>query len=88
MDDLILMLKGAMAAEGRAGLMMNVPKAGLDAVLALMPGHTPTISGLSDPNWIDVVVILTEEEVRGLIPKLKRAGATSIVEFPLNKIID
>ncbi len=88
MDDLILMLKGAMAAEGRAGLMMNVPKAGLDAVLALMPGHKPTISGLSDPNWIDVVVILTEEEVRGLIPKLKRAGATSIVEFPLNKIID
>ncbi len=88
MDDLILMLKGAMAAEGRAGLMMNVPKASLDTVLALMPGHTPTISGLSDPNWIDVVVILTEEEVRGLIPKLKRAGATSIVEFPLNKIID
>lgn len=88
MDDLILMLKGAMAAEGRAGLMMNVPKASQEAVLALMPGHTPTISGLSDPNWIDVVVILTEEEVRGLIPKLKRAGATSIVEFPLNKIID
>lgn len=88
MDDLILMLRGAMAAEGKAGLMMNVPKASQEAVLALMPGHTPTISALSDPNWVDVVVILTEDEVRGLIPKLKRAGATSIVEFPLNKIID
>jgi ATP phosphoribosyltransferase len=53
-----------------------------------MPGHTPTISALSDPAWVDVVVILSEEEVRGLIPPLKRAGATSIVEFPLNKIID
>lgn len=88
MDDLILMLKGAMAAEGKVGLMMNVPKGAQEAVLALMPGHTPTLSTLSDPNWIDVVVILSEEEVRGLIPPLKRAGATSIVEFPLNKIID
>ena len=68
--------------------MMNVPKAKQDEVLALMPGHTPTLSALSDPAWIDVVVILTEDEVRGLIPRLKRAGATSIVEFPLNKIID
>ncbi|MCU0702921.1 MAG: ATP phosphoribosyltransferase [Fimbriiglobus sp.] len=88
MDDLILMLKGAMAAEGKVGLMMNVPKESLDAVLALMPGHTPTISGLSDPAWVDVVVILSESEVRGLIPPLKRAGASSLVEFPLNKIID
>jgi len=88
MDDLILMLKGAMAAEGKVGLMMNVPKDKQGGVLALMPGHTPTISGLSDPSWIDVVVILSEDEVRKLIPALKRAGATSIVEFPLNKIID
>jgi ATP phosphoribosyltransferase len=88
MDDLILMLKGAMAAEGKVGLMMNVPKDQQGGVLALMPGHTPTISGLSDPGWVDVVVILSEGEVRGLIPSLKRAGATSIVEFPLNKIID
>jgi ATP phosphoribosyltransferase len=88
MDDLILMLKGAMAAEGKVGLMMNVPRAAQEAVLALMPGHTPTLSSLSDPNWVDVMVILSEEEVRGLIPSLKRAGATAIVEFPLNKIID
>jgi ATP phosphoribosyltransferase len=88
MDDLILMLKGAMAAEGKVGLMMNVPRTAQDAVLALMPGHTPTLSSLSDPAWIDVVVILSEDEVRKLIPSLKRAGATAIVEFPLNKIID
>ena len=88
MDDLILMLRGAMAAEGKAGLMMNVPKTALDEVLALMPDRKPTLSTLSDPNWIDVMVILSEEDVRGLIPQLKRAGATSIVEFPLTKIID
>jgi ATP phosphoribosyltransferase len=88
MDDLVLMLRGAMAAEGKVGLMMNVPKSAQEAVLKLMPSHTPTLSSLSDPNWIDVMVILSEEEVRGLIPPLKRAGAVSIVEFPLNKIID
>ncbi len=89
MDDLVMMLRGAMAAEGKVGLMMNVPKTRLDEVLAAMPpGHKPTISGLSDPAWVDVVVILAENQVRKLIPGLKRAGATSIVEFPLNKIID
>ena len=88
MVDLILMLKGAMATEGKVGLMMNVSKDQQGGVLALMPGHTPTISGLSDPGWVDVVVILSEGEVRGLSPSLKRAGATSVVEFPLNKIID
>jgi len=88
MDDLVLMLRGAMAAEGRVGLMMNVPKGRQEAVLALMPGHTPTLSSLADPAWVDVLVILSEDEVRKLIPALKRAGATGIVEFPLNKIID
>ena len=89
MDDLVMMLRGAMAAEGKVGLMMNVPKSHLAEVLAAMPpGQKPTISGLSDPDWVDVVVILAENLVRKLIPGLKRAGATSIVEFPLNKIID
>jgi ATP phosphoribosyltransferase len=87
-DDIVLLLRGAMAAEGRVGLMMNVPKASLDAVLALMPDRKPTISGLSDPGWVDVMVILAEDMVRRLIPRLKRAGASAIVEFPLNKIID
>jgi len=87
-DDLVLMLQGAMAAEGKVGLMMNVPRGKLDAVLALMPDRKPTISALSDAEWVDVLVIMAEDNVRRLIPALKRAGANSIVEFPLNKIID
>jgi ATP phosphoribosyltransferase len=89
MDDLVLMLRGAMAAEGKVGLMMNVRKADLPAVLAVLPAlQKPTISGLSDPDWADVLTILTEDTVRHIIPKLKAAGATGIVEFPLNKVID
>jgi ATP phosphoribosyltransferase len=87
-DDLVLMLQGAMAAEGKVGLMMNVPRGKLDGVLALMPDRKPTISTLSDPEWVDVLVILSEDVVRRLIPSLKRAGATGIVEFPLSKIIE
>jgi ATP phosphoribosyltransferase len=89
MADLVLMLKGAMAAEGKVGLMMNVPRARLDAVLAILPAlQTPTISGLSDPAWVDVNTILDEADVRRIIPRLKAAGATGIVEYPLNKIIE
>lgn len=89
MDDLILMLKGAMAAEGKVGLMMNVRRDGLDAVLAILPAlQTPTISSLSDPSWVDVNTILDEAEVRRIIPRLKAVGACGIVEYPLNKIID
>ncbi|OWK45055.1 ATP phosphoribosyltransferase [Fimbriiglobus ruber] len=89
MDDLILMLRGAMAAENKVGLMMNVRKADLEKVLAVLPAMLkPTISGLSDPNWADVMAILDEDAVRRLIPDLKRSGASGIVEFPLTKIID
>ncbi len=89
MDDLILMLQGAMAAEGKVGLMMNVRKADLPTVLGLLPAlQTPTISALSDDNWVDVNTILEEQQVRKLIPQLKRAGASGLVEYPLNKIID
>jgi ATP phosphoribosyltransferase len=89
MDDLILMLRGAMAAEGKVGLMLNVKKSDLPAVLDLLPAlQTPTISSLSDPEWVDVNTILEESIVRRLIPELKRAGACGLVEYPLNKIID
>ncbi len=89
MDDLVMMLKGAMAAEGKVGLMMNVKRADLDRVLSILPAlQTPTISSLSDPNWVDVNTILEELDVRRLIPQLKRAGACGLVEYPLNKIID
>src|ERR1700730_9084997 len=88
MDDLVLMLQGAMAAEGKVGLMMNVRKADLPAVLKILPAlQKPTISSLSDPEWVDVITILDESVVRHIIPQLKQAGAQGIVEYPLNKII-
>jgi ATP phosphoribosyltransferase len=89
MDDLILMLQGAMAAEGKVGLMMNVRKTDLPAVLKILPAlQTPTISSLSNPEWVDVNTIIDESVVRTIVPQLKAAGATGIVEYPLNKIID
>jgi ATP phosphoribosyltransferase len=89
MDDLVLMLQGAMAADGKVGLMMNVRKADLSAVLGILPAlQTPTISSLSDPDWVDVNTILDENTVRHIVPQLKQAGARGIVEYPLNKIID
>lgn len=89
MDDLVLMLRGAMAAEGKVGLMMNVRKADQAAVLAVLPAlQKPTISALSDPEWVDVMTIIDEDTVRHIIPKLKAAGARGIVEYPLTKIID
>jgi len=89
MEDLLLMLKGAMAAEGKVGLMMNVRKGDLPAVLKILPAlQTPTISSLSDPDWVDVNTIIDENTVRQIVPQLKQAGARGIVEYPLNKIID
>ena len=88
-DDIVLMLQGAMAAEGKVGLMMNVPRDRLDSVLALLPAlQKPTISSLADNDWTDVNTILDESIVRHIIPRLKAAGARGIVEYPLNKVID
>jgi ATP phosphoribosyltransferase len=89
MDDLVLMLQGAMAAEGKVGLMMNVRKGDVPKVLGVLPAlQKPTVSSLSDPEWVDVLTILNEDTLRQLIPRLKAAGACGIVEFPINKIID
>jgi ATP phosphoribosyltransferase len=89
MDDLVLMLQGAMAAEGKVGLMMNVRKADLPAVVKILPAlQTPTVSSLSDAEWVAVNTILDENTVRHIVPQLKQAGARGIVEYPLNKIID
>lgn len=88
MDDLVLMLRGAMAAEGKVGLMMNVRKVDVEKVLQVLPAlQKPTISALSDPEWVDVMTIIDEDVVRHLIPCLKAAGACGIVEYPINKII-
>jgi ATP phosphoribosyltransferase len=87
-DDIVLMLQGAMAAEGKVGLMMNVQKKDLEAVLRILPAlQKPTISSLSDANWVAVNTILDENIVRHIIPQLKQTGAQGIVEYPLNKII-
>jgi ATP phosphoribosyltransferase len=89
MDDMVLMLQGAMAAEGKVGLMMNVRKADLPGVLKVLPAlQKPTVSSLSDESWVAVNTILDENTVRHIIPQLKQAGARGIVEYPLNKIID
>ena len=88
-DDLALLLRGAIAAEQKAGLMMNVPRECLSDVLALLPAlHKPTVSSLADEDWVDVITIVDEAIIRHVIPKLKAAGARGIVEYPLNKIID
>ncbi len=89
MDNIVMMLKGAIAAEGKVGLMMNVPRKNLDGVLKVLPAlQTPTISSMSDPDWVDVNTILSEETVRNIVPQLREAGARGIVEYPINKIID
>ncbi len=78
-----------MAAEGKVGLMMNVPRASVKQVVSLLPAlQKPTISSLADEAWVDVNTILDESVVRHIIPQLKAAGARGIVEYPLNKIID
>ncbi|MEI7683612.1 MAG: ATP phosphoribosyltransferase [Planctomycetota bacterium] len=88
MDDLVMMLEGALAAEGKVGLMMNVPTASLQAVLGVLPAlKNPTISSLSDEKWVALNTIIDENTVRHIIPQLKAAGASGIVEYPINKII-
>jgi ATP phosphoribosyltransferase len=87
-DNLALMLQGAIAAQGQVGLMLNARKADLQAVLAVLPAlNAPTISALSDPEWVAVNTVLDERLVRDVVPKLKATSATGIVEYPLNKIV-
>ena len=88
-EDIALMLKGAMAAEGKVWLSMNVKRTDLEAVLSILPAlDKPTIASLSDPTWVDVTTIVDEDVVRVIVPRLKKAGAHGIVEYPLNKIIE
>ncbi|HUF22818.1 MAG TPA: ATP phosphoribosyltransferase [Vicinamibacterales bacterium] len=87
-QNIALLLKAAIEAQGRVGIMLNVERRGLDRVLALLPAlQRPTISSLSDPDWVAVNTIIEERTVRELIPKLKAAEAHGIVEYPLNKIV-
>jgi ATP phosphoribosyltransferase len=86
--NLALLLRAAIEAQGRVGLMLNVRRADLSAVLDLLPAlQRPTISSLSDDEWVAVNTIIEERTVRDLMPKLKAAGGQGIVEYPLNKIV-
>ncbi|MFH1190146.1 MAG: ATP phosphoribosyltransferase [Candidatus Omnitrophota bacterium] len=87
-ENLALLLKGAILAEDKVGLKMNVARSNLNAVLNLLPAmKKPTIANLTDPGWVDVETIIDEKVVKHLIPGLKRAGAEGIIEYPLNKVI-
>ena len=88
MKNIVMLLKGALAAEDKVGVKMNVPRKDLKKVMSLLPSmHSPTISALSDEDWYDLEVVIDERTVRDLIPKLKKAGASGIVEYQLNKVI-
>ena len=87
-EGILTLLNGALQAEEKVGLKMNVPKDKLQEILKILPAlQKPTIAHLSDEKWVDVDTIIDEKTVRDLIPKLKKAGAAGIVEYPLNKVI-
>jgi ATP phosphoribosyltransferase len=87
-DNISLMLNAAIAAQGRVGLMLNARKADLQRVIGVLPAlNSPTVSQLSDAEWVALNTILDEALVREVIPKLKAAGATGIVEYPLSKVV-
>ena len=88
MENLAMMLRGAIEAQGRVGLMLNVRKQDLDAVLGVLPAlKKPTISTLSDAGWVAVNTIIEETAAWDVIPRLKAANAQGIVEYPLNKVV-
>jgi len=88
LNSIVLLLQGALNAEAKVGLKMNVLKSQLRNILLLLPAlQTPTVAELSNPDWVDIDTVVDEKLVRNLIPKLKKAGAKGVVEYPLNKVI-
>ena len=89
LENIALMLQSCLNAEGKVGLMMNVRRTDLESLLGQLPAlQTPTISSLSDPDWVDVNTIVDEATVRSIVPALKSAGAKGIVEYSITKLID
>jgi ATP phosphoribosyltransferase len=87
-ENIAMLLRGALNAEQLVGLKMNVSRADLESVQAILPAlKRPTVSPLSDPEWVALEIIVEEHVVRDIIPRLKRAGAEGLVEYPLNKVI-
>ena len=88
LETVVMLLKGAIEASGKVGLMLNVRREDLENVLAVLPAlKRPTISNLSEPDWVAVNTVIEEKTVREIIPRLKAANAQGIVEYPLNKIV-
>jgi len=88
MENIAMLLRGAIDARSKVGLKMNAPEAKLAEIISFLPAEkSPTISRLSDPGWVAVEVILEEKQERELIPRLKRAGASGLITYPLNKVI-
>ena len=88
MSQLAMLLEGAIQAEGKVGLKMNARQNNVEKIIAILPAlNTPTISQLFDKEWVDIDTVIDEEEVKKLIPALREAGATGIIEYPLNKVI-
>jgi ATP phosphoribosyltransferase len=87
-EQMVMLLKGAILAEGKVGLKMNAKKKDLGKILRILPSmKAPTVSQLADGKWVDIDTIIDEEDVKRLIPKLKKAGGQGIIEYPLNKVI-
>lgn len=87
-ENIALLLKGALEAEGRVGLKLNCPESAVERILEVLPAmRRPTVSRLTEEGWVALETILKESEVRDIIPQLKQAGAQDIIEFPLNKLI-
>ncbi|MCM8779092.1 MAG: ATP phosphoribosyltransferase [Candidatus Omnitrophica bacterium] len=88
MEQIAMLLKGAIASETKVGLKMNVAQKNLEKIIKVLPAlRNPTVSELTQPGWVAIEVIVDEEIVRNLIPQLKKLGAEGIIEYPLNKVI-
>ncbi|MFH1097251.1 MAG: ATP phosphoribosyltransferase [Candidatus Desantisbacteria bacterium] len=87
-ENIAILLKGALNARGKVGLKMNVQQANLDKIIEILPAlHNPTVSHLYEKGWVAIETIINENVVRNIIPQLKECGAQGIVEYPLNKVI-
>jgi len=87
-ENIAMMLKGAIYAEGKVGIKLNVPRSSLDAIMKVLPAmKNPTINDLHDPEWVAVETVMDENVVRKIIPELKKVGGRDIIEYPLNKVI-
>ena len=87
-ENMALMLQGAIGAEGKVGIKLNLPRERLEDILAILPAmKNPTINSLNDPDWVAVEAIIDENIVRKIIPQLKKKGGQDIIEYPLNKVI-